>query len=297
MRKSSISYIAKDKVKLDSDYPISVTETSGVAPQYQRLHWHDVLEINLIKKGTGYYAINGQTIEFSQGDILLIDCNDLHRAYEREGLVILVISFSPAWFLADMRYDPTLLAPFTEMGVHYENLIPRACPRMDELRSILIKIQRENDRKAFSHISVIRSHLLRFLAYVGRECRRDIPGRNVRTAVASPKQMAKIRDVLNLMEQHYAEEWDLKSLSELAFLSPARFSAQFKQTMGVSPMDYLIQIRMSNAVRLLEDSDRKIVDVAYECGFHNLSNFNRLFKSNFGFSPSRVRDRARSGKR
>ena len=107
----------------------------------------------------------------------------------------------------------------------------------------------------------------------------------------------KIRDALELMERHYAREWDLKTLSDRVYLSPARFSAVFKQALGVSPMEYLIKVRLSNAVRLLESSDRKIVDVAYECGFHNLSNFNRLFKCNVGVSPSHVRKIVSSGRR
>lgn len=171
MTKASSEFIARDDFKLNAEYPNLVTESFGVAPQYQRLHWHDVLEIDLI---TGYYLIIGQTIEFEQGDILLINSNDLHRAYERGGLDILVIAFCASWFLADLRYDPTILSPFKVMGVHYTNLIPRTHPRMDELRSILLTVQKENERKAFSHKSVFRSHLLRFLAYIGRDFRQGL---------------------------------------------------------------------------------------------------------------------------
>lgn len=295
MNKASRVNVAKDVVELRTDYPIAVTEARGIAPHYQRLHWHDLPEINLIKQGRGYYVINGRTIEFQEGDILLIGSNDLHRAYELDDLVILVISFSASWFLADMRYDPALLSPFSEMGIHYRNLLARDHPGMAELRELLATIQAEHVRKAYSHVSVIRSHLLRFLAYVGREFRLEVPSRDARPVHALPRRLpVQLHDVLALMELQYDGEWDLKRLSERACLSPARFSALFKQTMGASPMDHLIRIRLSNAARLLEESDKKIVDVAYECGFRNLSNFNRLFKIHYGFSPSLARDRLRS---
>lgn len=298
MSESSAGRIPRDDCKLDADYPILVTESSGIAPQYRRLHWHDVLEINLIKRGRGYYQINGKTVEFRQGDILLIGANDLHRAYERENLQMLVITFSPDWFLADLRYDPALLSPFRELGVHYGHLISRNHPRIETLRAILLTLQKEDEHKAVSHISVVRSHLLRFLAYVARDCRRLASVVGGARAGSTPEgRLEKIRDALELMERHYAREWDLKTLSDRVYLSPARFSAVFKQALGVSPMEYLIKVRLSNAVRLLESSDRKIVDVAYECGFHNLSNFNRLFKCNVGVSPSHVRKIVSSGRR
>lgn len=291
-------HVAKDEFELKSSYPISITETRGIAPQYQRLHWHDVLEINLIKKGVGYYVINGKTISFEQGDVLLIDSSDLHRAYELENLVILVISFSASWFLPDMRYDPFLLSPFYEMGVHYENKIARSTPGMEELHSQLLAIQIEHERKAWSHLSLIRSHLLHFLAYVGRECRLVYPSRADESDFALQlRRQEQFRDVLALMELQYDVEWDLKRLSERACLSPSRFSALFKQAVGASPMDHLIRIRLSNAAKLLEQSDLKIVDIAHECGFRNLSNFNRLFKSYYGFAPSRARYRLRPEKR
>ncbi|MFD0670071.1 helix-turn-helix domain-containing protein [Cohnella sp. GCM10027633] len=294
MRELIPGFIACDDDKLDATYPISVTESDGVAAQYQRLHWHELFEINLIKNGTGYYHINGRTIEFERGDIVLINSKDLHRAFEREGLTILVITFSPSWFLADARYDPTILSPFKELGKHYANLVPREHARMNELRRILLTIQQENERKAFSHVSVIRAYLLRFLAYIGRECRIEQAMLAGRHAGASNGQHAIIREVLEIVDSQYAMEWDLKSLSERAYLSPARFSALFKQAVGVSPMEYVIQIRLSHAVRMLQQSDCKIVDVANECGFRNLSNFNRLFKTHIGHSPSLERRRSAS---
>jgi AraC-like DNA-binding protein len=292
METNASQLVPRDEYPLAKTYPISVNEDIGISPLYQRMHWHDVLEINMIKKGTGYYIINGQLIEFHEGDILLINSNDLHRAYERQGLDILVISFDASWLLADLRYDPGLLAPFKEMGFHYTNLLLRDHPRMGELRSILLKIQNENQYKEKSFVSIVRAQLLLFLAYIGREFRHDVMAmRNKDSVEVSAKQLEKMRAVITVMEQRYGEQWDLQTLSKLIYLSPSRFSALFKQTVGVSPLEYLIQIRLSHAVRMLEDTEIKIVDIAYECGFHNLSNFNRLFKCNIGISPRDIRER------
>ena len=97
------------------------------------------------------------------------------------------------------------------------------------------------------------------------------------------------------MELHLDYGWTLQELSDLTHLSPSRFSALFQQAVGTSPHHYLIQLRLTHAVHLLETTDQKIIEIAETCGFRNLSNFNRLFKQHVGASPSEIRERAYAG--
>ncbi|MCD9024990.1 AraC family transcriptional regulator [Cohnella silvisoli] len=275
--------IPREKFKMDKQYPIYVADTVGVTSNYQKLHWHDVLEINLIKSGIGYYIINGQKYEFQQGDILLINSNDLHCAYETQDLVMLVISFDMSWFLANLRYDPEILSPFKEMGIHFTNLLNRNHPNIDSLRSTLLELQDEHVMERLSYASMVYSHLLRFLASVNRDFRTE--------GIIKPKekmnsaQLEKMRKVIHAMEERYAHPWTLEQLAALVFLSPSRFSDIFRRVVGTAPLVYLIQIRLERAVLLLETTNMKITDVALECGFRTLSNFNRLFKQYIGVTP------------
>lgn len=268
-------------------FPIHIIDTIGVAPEYQRLHRHDVLEINWIKSGSGHYLINGRRIDFQQGDILLINSNDLHRAYEKENLVMQVTSFDASWFMHDLRYDQDLLAPFTELGVHFTHLLNRDHSKL--LQSILSEMQEEYNRCRRLHVSIVRSHLIRFLAYVNRYLRSEAPLPDAAASHAESVHDVKICSVIQVMEREFIRPWTLKELARLAYLSPSRFSAVFKQTVGVSPVEYLISIRIKHAVRLLESSNMQIIEIALECGFRNLSNFYRLFKSSTGYAPSEVR--------
>ena len=163
--------IPKDVIRMAKKYPLNIGDTIGVTSSYQKLHWHDVLEINLIKRGTGYYMINGRKFEFQQGDILLINSNDLHCAYETKDLVMLVITFDPAWLVGSLRLDPELLSPFREMGVHFTNVLERDHPRMDRMRSLLLEIQEEHEEENRSYVTAVYALLLRFLAAVNRDFR------------------------------------------------------------------------------------------------------------------------------
>ena len=245
----------------------------------------------MIKAGTGYYIINGQRFDFCKGDFLLINSIDLHCAYELEDLVMTVVSFDASWFLNIMRHDPEILSPFTEMGIHFSNLLDPANPCLEQLRQILLALQAEHEREQRSYSSVDYSHLLHFLARVNRDFRLDSLDASKTKSKASSGQLEKIREVVHLIENDLSYNWKLAELAERVYLSPSRFSDLFKQTVGISPMDYLIGVRIDKAVSLLETTDMKVTAIAMECGFRSLSNFNRLFQQRMGMTPRTTKKR------
>ncbi|MFF2093282.1 helix-turn-helix domain-containing protein [Paenibacillus sp. NPDC058174] len=276
--------VIRDHIELPASFPILISQTEGVSPPFQRLHWHTALEINYIVKGSGHYLINGNRCDFQQGDIVLINSNDLHRGFENEGLVMLIVMFDPAYLALEQRYDTELLTPFREMGSRFENVLDRSHPMLGRIGSVLLEMEGEYKAKESHYEAVVRAQMLRFLAFVNRYfAKADGMG------ASQSRGMEIIRQTLRRVEDHIGHPWTLKELAETAHLSPSRFSALFVQTVGTSPMDYLIQLRLSHAVALLETTDAKIIEIAAECGFRNLSNFNRLFKQHIGKLPSELR--------
>ncbi|MHA6484535.1 helix-turn-helix domain-containing protein [Paenibacillus sp. strain BS8-2] len=286
--------IPKEKVIYAHNYPLIVVETIGVPSVYQRLHWHDVLEINLIKSGSGYYIINGQTYTFKTGDIFLINTNDLHCAYESEDLVMLVITFDPSWLVHGLRMDPELLSPFREMGIFYTNHLQSDHASMGQLRSLLIELQEEHEGQRRSYSTMVHSLLLRFLATINRDLRSSSP--LVNKGTISARQLERMRKVIMVMEEQYAHSWTQEELASLVYLSSSRFSDMFKRAVGMPPMLYLIHIRLDRALTLLDHGEMKITDIAHECGFQTLTNFNRLFKKHIGITPGASRKASLSSK-
>lgn len=283
------THIPKDYIDLDLMYPVSIHENIGISPLYQRAHWHEMLEINLIQQGKGYYIINGNRLDFEEGDILLINSEDLHRAYEiSDNLRLLVISFHPAWFKSDATYDSQLMAPYKEMGKFYTNLIPHNHSESEELRQILLSILKEHTEKDFAYVSNIRAMLMFFLAKVGRNLRIKNETEVQDPISISKKQLEKIKEVILIMEKQYEQPWSLQKLSEQAYMSPSHFRTLFRKVTGRAPMEYLIQIRISNAVQMLEKSEGNVTEVALACGFKSISNFNRLFTKKTGEKPTDI---------
>ena len=73
-------------------------------------------------------------------------------------------------------------------------------------------------------------------------------------------------------------------------MSPSAFSRYFKRVMGKTFSRFVNELRIGQACRALLETDRPIAEIAYDCGFNNLSNFNRRFRELRGVSPRQFRE-------
>jgi AraC-like DNA-binding protein len=98
------------------------------------------------------------------------------------------------------------------------------------------------------------------------------------------------------ISDHAHEPVDLAKTARRAGLSPFHFLRSFAQVIGVTPHQYLVRSRLQRAARLLAEQERAITDIAFDCGFNDLSNFIRTFRRAAGVSPRGFR-RAAKGDR
>ena len=110
-------------------------------------------------------------------------------------------------------------------------------------------------------------------------------GMGSRDHAGAPGPLARVSRVIRTVENDLSMPADLVSLAHLARLSPYHFLRTFQVLTGTTPHQYLLRGRLRRAaVRLLSEK-RKIAEIALDCGFEDLSNFNRAFRSEFGMSP------------
>lgn len=102
----------------------------------------------------------------------------------------------------------------------------------------------------------------------------------------------KMNKVLEYAMLHYKEEISVAKAAEITNLSESAFCRYFKSRTQKSFLGFVIEIRLNESSRLLSETDLTVLQVCYECGFRNLSNFNRLFRKQFGQSPVEYRKRA-----
>ena len=106
---------------------------------------------------------------------------------------------------------------------------------------------------------------------------------------AGPGAEARVTRVVRTIDRHPDAALTLRHLARTAGLSPYHFLRTFERLAGITPHQYVRRARLREAaMRLANDSD-KVVDIALECGFGDVSNFNRAFRAEFGVSPRAYR--------
>ena len=106
----------------------------------------------------------------------------------------------------------------------------------------------------------------------------------------------RVQKVQKYISEHYQEDVHLADMADMVGMTPVSFSRFFHLRTGKTLSDYIIDIRLGFATRLLVDSSQTIAEICYDCGFNNLSNFNRMFRKKKGCSPKEFRENYRKKK-
>lgn len=106
---------------------------------------------------------------------------------------------------------------------------------------------------------------------------------------ASTDRQKKIRKVRLYLDENYSLKITLDDLSEQFFIDKYYLCEQFKEQYGISVMDYLISVRITEAKKLIRFTDKTMDEIAYAIGINGAAYFSRLFKKVEGVSPSDFR--------
>jgi AraC family transcriptional regulator len=114
-------------------------------------------------------------------------------------------------------------------------------------------------------------------------------GVSSRTENAPPSAIARVTRSVRVIEQRPDGALGLGSLAREAGLSPYHFLRTFERLTGITPHQYVRRARLRDAASRLAAEREKVLNIALDCGFGDVSNFNRAFRSEFGVSPQAFR--------
>jgi YesN/AraC family two-component response regulator len=258
-----------------------ISETNGF------WHFHPEYEITLNTKSNGTRIVGNSVELFDQYDLVMIGGNIPH-----------------CW----NYYTNSIPIP-EEQGImlHFKlSSLGEALLSQHELHSVkqlLIDSERgiafseEDAKKAEVHlVNMVRNkgidkmisffNILKILC--SAEKRTSLCSENYKQAF-DEQGNKKMTDVYNYVRENFHKQITLVKISRIVHMSPFAFSRYFKKNCGSGFIEYLGRVRMNKACHLLRETEYQVHDIASQCGFSSISNFNKQFRKSESLSPREYR--------
>lgn len=241
------------------------------------LHHHDVHQLLYGLEGEGQLTLNGVPHPFGQDIAALIVPYAEHAIVTGSKLTLLVLAFHRASFDA-FAQEELLAKSFGSSSMLRPNAFSRG-----ELRRLLRKMLYEQSLPDALGAYAMKLYLHELLLELVRS--RRLP----QATDANSLRAERIRFYI---DTHFFEPITTNDLAARMGISARHVSSIFKDQYGQTPSQYLTEVRIGIASRLLLETDKDIVSICFEVGYETLSAFYRSFKTIVGASPRQFRQSA-----
>lgn len=250
-------------------------------------HTHDYVEIVYMCQGSTTHIVNGIKVELMTGELLMLGQNALQEILPAEENDIAVnFIIRPEFFSATLSYlgdDETPLRRFivdclcgeNETGfLHFK--VSDVLPVQNLVENLLWTLISDTPNKRGINQATMGLLFMQLLNHTDR------------LTVNSPEQELVLQ-ILRYVEEHY-REGSLAEIAEVLHYDAAWLSREIKRRTGKNYTDLVQDKRLSQALWLLKNTNKKVDDIAVAVGYENISYFHRLFAKRYGVSPKKARD-------
>jgi len=258
------------------------------------MHCHEELELNFIMNAKGAKRIVGDHIdEIDDLELVLVGSNlphvwQTHKCKDKE-IREITIQFHKDLF-DDKFLRRNQLSFIRNMLEKSARGILFSRQTIEQIKPRLILL---NQKQGFDSVLELLSILHDLSISRNMHTLSDATFSNAELSYNS----RRIERSIEYMNQNFQKPITLTEVAKLANMTDVSFSRFFRSRTGITFMDSLLEMRLGHASRLLIDTTQSVAEVAYNCGFNNISNFNRLFKKKKGCTPKEFRESYSYGSR
>ncbi len=250
------------------------------------LHRHDEYELIYICRSYGTRYVGDSVEPFSAGDLVLVGSN-LPHCWQNDEIFLknhpshqakaVIVQFDKAFFSEAFKYPEfnsiNNMLKSSDQGIHFGKEI------VSQYSETIIHLTKLS---GFERL-VMFFQLLHNLS-LSTDTR--LLASNSFNKTDARYEFNKISTILQYISDHYQQALTLDNISQRFHMSPSAFCNYFKRKTGKTLTAYLNEYRTAKACKLLTNNDKNISEIAFECGFNNISYFNRIFRKIMGNNPT-----------
>lgn len=248
---------------------------------YTTLHSHDYWEFKVILEGGYLHKINNQTMLLEKNTICLIRPDDIHMIKslsETSGHILFEVNsqiMHTQLNIIDQNLESSLL--------NLSGCIHFKISERTKQNYLACALMIQNNEIEKNSINIFLGQM--FLNLL-QDILKNLTNDSSNDLKSYPLEIQNVLNMLNSSNNIKRKIYEIINESHYSYVHLSRL---FKRYMNMNLCDYFLSVKMNYAKRLLEDSQKKIIDIAEEIGFHSLGHFNIAFKKYFDITPSKYR--------
>ena len=243
------------------------------------VHWHEELEFIVVTEGLLIVHIDTEEVTLNVGEAIFINSGHLHSAEGNSKLKSLVFHHSLVGPENSVFFQE-IIFPFIDNEKLSYLIMNNKSAWQDEVIKKMMKAYDCILNESYDYQNEARFYITRALRLINEN--------NKTTQIIKKHDeitYKRIKQVLHYIDDNLSEEITIDELSKLIAVSESVLLKSFKQTVGTSPINYVQKKRIDKARYLIITTDKKISDIASECGFNDMSYFAKQFKKLVGVNP------------
>lgn len=258
-------------------------------------HFHDFIELVFIINGQGTQVLEGNEYLVSAGDVFVLQGHQRHFFKNAGSVEIINLMFdglnNPDLITNKLQqlegYKALfILEPQYRSNYRFKNMLHLDRNELANIEVILNTMFMEQEQKKEGHEIILINRLEELIILLSRHYS------SIKTTKA--KALVRIGKVIDYMENNYPKNICIDELSEMSFMSKRNFMRIFQGAVGLSPINYLKQIRLQKARYLLRESNNQVAEISILCGFTDSNYFIKCFRHAYGTTPNKFRARFQS---
>jgi AraC-like DNA-binding protein len=281
------------QLELPADFPLVVKRLSFSAREEPPLTWHTYLELFVPLSKSCRVRMGGGVVDLGAGDVLVMDHQKLHAVVNFPGAEAeaVVIRFLPEIVRGTGSASPDhlMLLPFYCQVAEQPHVLRSGDEDAGEVHAALAKLFAGFAADAGGPYAQTgaRAYFLVLLHLLARHFRAAERLKDLSAGLQA--KHGRLRDVFAFIDERYPERISLPQVAARAGLSRPQFHAVFKKAAGMTLVDYVTQVRLTRAARLLQETEQSVVEIAHAVGFADQSYFDRRFRRRYGRTPLQFR--------